>query len=51
VQPDDERDRLLGNERAALAEAVGAHEQFRDLVNSLDGIVWDADVPKLPVQA
>jgi len=45
VQRDDERERLLGSERAALAEAVGAHERFRDLVNSVDGIVWEADVP------
>jgi PAS domain S-box-containing protein len=42
---DDERERLLDSERGALAEAVGAHERFRDLVNSVDGIVWEADVP------
>ena len=45
MQRDDERERLLGSERAALAEAVGAHERFRDLVNSVDGIVWEADLP------
>src|SRR5438552_2738430 len=27
----------------ALAEAVGAQHRFRDLVNSVDGIVWEAD--------
>ena len=42
---EDERDRLLAAERAALAEAVGAQGRFRDLVNSVEGIVWEADVP------
>src|SRR6266404_3090828 len=44
-QRDDERERLLASERAALAEAVAAQQRFRDLVNSVEGIVWEADVP------
>ena len=43
-QRDDERERLLASERAALADAVVAQQRFRDLVNSVDGIVWEADV-------
>ena len=42
---EDERERLLSAEREALAEAVGAQGRFRDLVNSVEGIVWEADVP------
>src|SRR5260221_1096806 len=42
---DEERDRLLARERAAFDEAVAAQERFRDLVNSVEGIVWEADVP------
>src|SRR5712664_4910371 len=45
-QQDDERERLLANERTALAEAVAAQQRFRDLVNSVEGIVWEADVPR-----
>src|SRR6266403_618276 len=44
-QRDDERERLLASERTALAEAVAAQQRFRDLVNSVEGIVWEADVP------
>jgi len=44
-QRDDERERLLAGERGALAEAVAAQQRFRDLVNSVEGIVWEADVP------
>src|SRR6267378_4093721 len=44
-QRDDERERLLASERKALAEAVAAQQRFRDLVNSVEGIVWEADVP------
>jgi PAS domain S-box-containing protein len=44
-QRDDERERLLTSERAALAEAVAAQQRFRDLVNSVEGIVWEADAP------
>jgi PAS domain-containing protein len=40
---EEERERLLANERAALAEAVAAQQRFRDLVNSVEGIVWEAD--------
>src|SRR5713101_5899730 len=42
---DEERERLLANERAAFAETVAAQQRFRDLVNSVEGIVWEADVP------
>src|ERR1700681_236803 len=42
---DEERERLLASERAAFAEAVAAQHRFRDLVNSVEGIVWEADVP------
>jgi PAS domain S-box-containing protein len=44
-QADEERERLLASERAAFAEAVAAQQRFRDLVNSVEGIVWEADVP------
>jgi PAS domain S-box-containing protein len=42
---DEERERLLASEQAAFAEAVAAQQRFRDLVNSVEGIVWEADVP------
>jgi PAS domain S-box-containing protein len=42
---DEERERLLASERAAFAEAVAAQQRFRDLVNSVEGIVWEAEVP------
>jgi PAS domain S-box-containing protein len=42
---DEERGRLLARERAAFDEAVAAQQRFRDLVNSVEGIVWEADVP------
>jgi PAS domain S-box-containing protein len=42
---DEERERLLASERVAFAEAVAAQQRFRDLVNSVEGIVWEADVP------
>jgi PAS domain S-box-containing protein len=42
---DEERERLLASERAAFAEAVAAQQRFHDLVNSVEGIVWEADVP------
>ncbi len=38
---DDERGRLLASERTALA----AQQRFSDLVNSVEGIVWEADAP------
>jgi len=44
-QVDEERERLLASERAAFAESVAAQQRFRDLVNSVEGIVWEADVP------
>jgi PAS domain S-box-containing protein len=42
---DEERERLLASERAAFAESVAAQQRFRDLVNSVEGIVWEAEVP------
>jgi PAS domain S-box-containing protein len=42
---EEERERLLASERAAFTEAVAAQQRFRDLVNSVEGIVWEADVP------
>jgi PAS domain S-box-containing protein len=42
---DEERERLLASERAAFAETVAAQQRFSDLVNSVEGIVWEADVP------
>src|SRR5439155_12727834 len=33
--------------RAAVAHAVAAQHRFRDLVNSVDGIVWEADAATL----
>src|SRR6202521_329280 len=44
-QREEERARLLTRDPAALAEAVAAQQRFRDLVNSVEGIVWEADVP------
>jgi PAS domain S-box-containing protein len=38
-----EREQLLIREQAAHAEAVAAKNRFRDLVNSVEGIVWEAD--------
>jgi PAS domain S-box-containing protein len=43
THPDEEHERLLASERAALTEAVAAQQRFRDLVNSVEGIVWEAD--------
>src|SRR5262245_39148402 len=37
------REQLLAREQAAHAEAVAAQRRFRDLVNSIEGIVWEAD--------
>lgn len=38
-----ERNRLLALEQAARAAAQSAEQRFRDLVNGLDAIVWEAD--------
>jgi PAS domain S-box-containing protein len=38
-----EREQILAREQAARAEAEAAQHRFRDLVNSIDGIVWEAD--------
>src|SRR3989441_9948047 len=40
---EEERERLLARERAARAEAEAAQHRFRALVNSVEGIVWEAD--------
>src|SRR5262249_40071632 len=40
---DEEREQLLLRERAAHAEVVAAQQRFEDLVNSVEGIVWEAD--------
>src|SRR6267378_4052362 len=42
---DEEREGLLAREQAALAESVAAQRRFLNLVNSVEGIVWEADVP------
>jgi PAS domain S-box-containing protein len=44
-QADEERERLLATERATLAESVAAQQRFLNLVNSVEAIVWEADVP------
>src|SRR5262249_39997255 len=43
TRAEEERERLLASERAACIEAVAAQHRFRDLVNSVEGIVWEAD--------
>ena len=40
---EEEREQLLAREQAARAEAEAAQHRFRDLVNSIEGIVWEAD--------
>ena len=42
---DEERERLLVREQTAHREAVAAQQRFQDLVNSVEGIVWEAAVP------
>lgn len=37
------REQLLVREQAARAEAEAAQQRFRDLVNSVEGIVWEVD--------
>jgi PAS domain S-box-containing protein len=44
---EEERERLLVSERAALAEAIAAQQRFSDLVNSVEGIVWEAELSPL----
>ncbi len=46
---DEERERLLVRERAAFADAVAAQQRFVDLVNSIDGILWEADAPSFRI--
>jgi PAS domain S-box-containing protein len=43
TRAEEERGQLLAREQAAHAEAVAAQHRFRDLVNSIEGIVWEAD--------
>jgi PAS domain S-box-containing protein len=38
-----EREQLLMRAQAAHAEAIAAQQRFADLVNSVEGIVWEAD--------
>ncbi|MBI2957137.1 MAG: PAS domain S-box protein, partial [Acidobacteria bacterium] len=40
---EQERARLLAQEQATRAEAQAAEQRFRDLVEGLDAIVWQAD--------
>jgi two-component system sensor kinase FixL len=40
---EEEREQLLAREQAARVEADAAQHRFRDLVNSIEGIVWEAD--------
>jgi PAS domain S-box-containing protein len=40
---EEERERLLARVQAAHGEAEAAQHRFRDLVNSIEGIVWEAD--------
>jgi two-component system sensor kinase FixL len=40
---EEEREQLLAREQATRAEAEAAQHRFRDLVNSIEGIVWEAD--------
>ncbi len=40
---EEEREQLLAREQATRAEAEVAQHRFRDLVNSIEGIVWEAD--------
>lgn len=40
---EEERLQLLVREQAARLEAEAAQQRFRDLVNGLDAIVWEAD--------
>src|SRR5713226_4919416 len=42
---DEERERLLSREQAAHADALAAQHRFGDLVNSIEGVVWEVDVP------
>jgi PAS domain S-box-containing protein len=43
VRAGQERAQILAREQAARAYAEAAELRFRDLVNSLDAIVWEAD--------
>jgi PAS domain S-box-containing protein len=43
---EEERERLRQRERTALAEAIAAQRRFQDLVDSVEGIVWEAEGPQ-----
>ena len=43
IRAGQERTQILAREQAARAYAEAAELRFRDLVNSLDAIVWEAD--------
>jgi K+-sensing histidine kinase KdpD len=43
TRAEEARQQVLAREQAAHAEAVATQQRFRDLVNSLEGIVWEAD--------
>ena len=40
---EEERRQLQAREQSATAEAAAAQHRFLDLVNSIEGIVWEAD--------
>jgi PAS domain S-box-containing protein len=40
---EEERRQLLAREQSANAEAAAAQHRFAELVNSIEGIVWEAD--------
>src|SRR4029450_11572506 len=40
---EEERERLLARVQAAHGEAEAAQHRFRELVNSIEGIVWEAE--------
>jgi PAS domain S-box-containing protein len=42
---DEELERLLVRERSALTQALAAQQRFHDFVNSVEGIVWEAELP------
>jgi PAS domain S-box-containing protein len=43
---EEERERLLARVQAAHGEAEAAQHRFRGLVNSIEGIVWEADATR-----
>jgi PAS domain S-box-containing protein len=43
---EEEREQLLARVQAAHGEAEAAQHRFRELVNSIEGIVWEADASR-----